>query len=130
MHAIILFAHGARDPAWARPFETMAAHMRQASSSRVDLAFLELMEPRLEDAIQAQVSAGCERITVVPAFLGAGGHVRRDLPALIDQLRERHPQVRIEATCAIGESPQVMAALAEAALALAAGHGAPPVDPA
>jgi hypothetical protein len=31
MHGILLFAHGARDPAWATPFHTIAAHMRQES---------------------------------------------------------------------------------------------------
>ena len=51
MHGILLFAHGARDPAWATPFHTIAAHMRQESGGRpVALAFLELMTPSLHDA--------------------------------------------------------------------------------
>jgi sirohydrochlorin cobaltochelatase len=120
MHAIILFAHGARDPAWAQPFEAMVRHMREAAPTlRVDLAFLELMQPGLEGTVEAQVLAGCTHITVVPVFLGAGGHVKRDLPALLDTLRSRHPQLQIEATCAIGESPRIIAALADAALVLA-----------
>lgn len=125
MQGIILFAHGARDPAWARPFETMALRMRQASQAhRVSLAYLELMTPSLEEAVGLLVHEGCTVITVVPAFLGAGGHVRRDLPALLEGLRARHPGVRIEATCALGESPDVMVALADAALQLAQRGGA------
>lgn len=125
-HGIILFAHGARDPAWARPFETMAERMRGTSQAhRVSLAFLELMTPSLEQAAEALIADGCQRITVVPAFLGAGGHVRRDLPALLATLRERHPGLSIEATCAIGESPAVMAALADAALQLATAGDTP-----
>lgn len=122
MQGIVLFAHGARDPEWARPFEAMAARMRAASQAhRVSLAYLELMQPSLDGAVDDLVHDGCDRITVVPAFLGAGGHVRRDLPALLDGLRRRHPGITIEATCAIGESPDVMAALADAALRLAQG---------
>lgn len=120
MHGILLFAHGARDPAWSRPFEAIAQHMRQtAQAHRVSLAYLELMEPSLADAADQLIEQGCTRITVVPVFLGAGGHVKRDLPALLAALRERHPQVHLEATCAIGESPDVIAALADAALRLA-----------
>jgi sirohydrochlorin cobaltochelatase len=120
MHGILLFAHGARDPAWSRPFEAIAQHMRQtAQAHRVSLAYLELMQPSLPDAADVLVEQGCTRITVVPVFLGAGGHVKRDLPALLAALRARHPQVQVDATCAIGESPDVIAALAEAALRLA-----------
>ena len=80
MQGILLFAHGARDPAWARPFETIAARMREAAGGRpVALAYLELMEPRLDAAAHALAAQGCTLITVVPLFLGAGGHVRRDL---------------------------------------------------
>lgn len=119
MQAIILFAHGARDPAWAQPFERMVEHLRRTSPHRIALAFLELMQPGLEDAVRTEVNAGCTAITVVPVFLGAGGHVRRDLPALIDTLRSQYPDVTLRATCAVGESPEVMAALADAALRLA-----------
>jgi sirohydrochlorin cobaltochelatase len=120
MPAILLFAHGARDPAWAQPFEAIAQQMRAASPGHtVALAFLELMQPSLDAAVAALVQAGHTEITVVPVFLGAGGHVKRDLPALMDQLRALHPQLQLQATCAIGESPRVVAALAEAALGLA-----------
>ena len=52
--AIILFAHGARDPEWARPFE----HLRDEVAARIAgvkvvVAFLEFMQPPLADAIEA-----------------------------------------------------------------------------
>ena len=119
MHGILLFAHGARDSTWARPFESIARLMReQHHDGPVALAFLELMSPSLGDAAVTLVGDGCRAITVVPLFLGAGGHVRKDLPALIEQLRAAHPGVAITATPAIGEAESVIAALAGAALAL------------
>lgn len=131
MHGILLFAHGARDAAWARPFESIAAHMRtQHAGGPVALAYLELMQPGLPEAVDTLVSAGCQAITVVPMFLGAGGHMRRDLPALIEQLRSTHPAVQLHSTCAIGESDTVNRALATAALALAtAMRAGPPAEP-
>ncbi|NRT55978.1 sirohydrochlorin chelatase [Sphaerotilus uruguayifluvii] len=119
MHGILLFAHGARDPAWARPFETIAARMREAAGGRpVALAYLELMEPRLDAAAHALAAQGCTMITVVPLFLGAGGHVRRDLPELLAGLRAQLPAVTIRDTAAIGETEAITRAIAQAALTL------------
>jgi sirohydrochlorin cobaltochelatase len=120
MHGILLFAHGARDPAWARPFEAIAAQMRAAAPERVvTLAFLELMQPGLDAGVTALVEAGCDDITVVPLFLGAGGHVRRDLPLLIEAAQARHPGLALRSTPAIGETDVVTRAIALAALELA-----------
>ena len=88
--ALLLFAHGARDPRWAAPFEAVAARVRaaRARSTPVALAYLEFMTP---DLVEAGAGAGrrrLHRVDVVPLFLGAGGHVRKDLPrAAAAQLR-------------------------------------------
>jgi sirohydrochlorin cobaltochelatase len=115
---LILFAHGARDPAWARPFEAVAAAVRAARPALpVRLAFLELMAPDLRGAAAALVAEGCDAVTVLPLFLGAGGHVRRDLPALLDRVQTDHPTLRLSLRPAIGELPDVVQAIARAALA-------------
>jgi sirohydrochlorin cobaltochelatase len=119
MQGLILFAHGARDPRWAEPFEAVAARVRAARPGLpVRLAFLELMVPSLVDAGAALVAEGCTRIDVLPLFLGAGGHVRRDLPLLADTLRAAHPGVEVTLHPAAGELPAVHAALAQTALDL------------
>jgi len=118
--AIVLFAHGARDPRWAEPFEAVAARVRAAARDcRVALAFLELMAPTLGDAAVGLVDAGATRIDVVPLFLGTGGHLRRDLPPLVEALRGAHPAVEIRLHAAIGEHPRVVDAMAAAAVAAA-----------
>jgi len=127
--AVILLAHGARDASWATPFEAVAARVRErAPGAHVRLAFLELMAPTLEEAAGELVARGCTRIAVVPAFLGMGGHVRRDVPAQLARLRQAHPGVAWTLHPALGETPQVIAALADATLdlaglSLASAHG-------
>ncbi|AOK54437.1 cobalamin biosynthesis protein CbiX [Burkholderia stagnalis] len=112
-HGIVLFGHGARDPRWAEPFERLAARLRAAApAAPVSLAFLELMTPSLDTAVAAQVAAGCTRITVVPVFFGQGGHVRRDLPQLVDACRAAHPGVEIRCATAVGEDDGVLDAIA------------------
>ena len=117
---LVLLAHGARDPAWATPFEAVAARVRErAPDAQVRLAFLELMTPTLADAARELAGLGCASIDVVPAFLGMGGHVRRDVPAQIEKLRQAHPAITWTLHEALGETPRVIAALADATLDLA-----------
>ncbi|MEQ1684740.1 MAG: CbiX/SirB N-terminal domain-containing protein [Burkholderiaceae bacterium] len=116
---LILFAHGARDPRWSRPFEDVARSVRERDPQlMVQLAFLEFMTPGLVDAGHAMAQAGCARVDVVPLFLGTGGHVRKDLPLLIDQLTGLHPRISWQLRGAIGEVDSVIDAMAKAALAL------------
>ncbi len=115
---MILFAHGARDPRWAAPFEAVAARVRmQRPGCEVRLAFLEFMSPSLPDAGDELAARGCTQVQVVPLFLGAGGHVRKDLPALLDALRAKHPATAFTLHPAVGELDVVIDAMAAAAAA-------------
>ena len=128
--ALILFAHGARAASWAAPFERLRdlTQARMPGSS-VHLAFLELMTPRLPDLVQtllADLPAGATLdVTVVPVFLGQGGHVLRDLPLLLDELRQQHPQLRLNVVEAVGESASVLAAIADYCVAAPASISRP-----
>ncbi|SPB18078.1 cobalamin biosynthesis protein CbiX [Caballeronia novacaledonica] len=112
-HGIILFGHGARDPRWAEPFERLAAKLRGARGGPVSLAFLELMSPDLPTAVAQLAADGCDAITVVPVFFGQGGHVRRDLPEVVEKCRAANPDVVISCATAVGEDDAVLDAVAE-----------------
>ncbi|KPF50768.1 cobalamin biosynthesis protein CbiX [beta proteobacterium AAP121] len=123
---LILFAHGARDPRWAGPFEAVAAQVRaNAPDAAVRLAYLEFMAPTLPEAGAELAAAGCTAVAVLPLFLGAGGHVRKDLPLLMDGLRSAHPGVRFTLHPAVGEIDTVVAAMAGVALQVMAAPEAP-----
>jgi sirohydrochlorin cobaltochelatase len=116
---LLLFAHGARDAHWARPFEQVAAAVRAARPAQpVRLAFLEFMAPDIRTAAGELAREGCAQVDVLPLFLGAGGHVRKDLPPLLDELRASHGGVAFTLHPAIGEAPALVAAIASIALAL------------
>jgi sirohydrochlorin cobaltochelatase len=113
---LILFAHGARDPRWAAPFEAVAERIRaRYPQARVSLAFLEFMTPTLAAAGDALAAEGCRTVVIQPMFLGTGGHVRRDLPLLVDDLRARHPGTTWTLQAAIGETEPVIEAMARTA---------------
>ena len=111
---IVLFAHGSRDRDWARPFEQLAATLSSQTEAVVRVAYLELMQPSLGEAINELVSGGATSIRVVPVFLGPGGHTRRDLPRLAAAARERHAGVEISVEAPIGEQRLVIEAIAAA----------------
>ncbi len=116
-NGLLLFAHGARDPGWARPFEEVARRIRErAPAAAVQLCFLEFMAPTLAEGGARLAAEGCARVDVVPLFLGAGGHVRKDVPTLLAALAAAHPAVRWQLRPPVGEAEAVIEAMALSSL--------------
>jgi sirohydrochlorin cobaltochelatase len=114
MHAIILFGHGARDARWREPFDRLATLWRaQHPNTPVELAFLEMMQPSLDEAVGALSLAGATQITIVPVFFGQGGHLRNDFPALLSACQEKYPQITLSATNAVGDDLAVLQAIVD-----------------
>jgi len=112
--ALVLFAHGARAASWAAPFERLRDLVQaQMPGVPVSLAFLELMEPRLPAHVASLAAQGVTGLTIVPVFLGQGGHLLRDLPLMVDQLRAELPQLEIGVAGAVGEDPGVLKAMTD-----------------
>lgn len=115
--AVILFAHGSRDPLWRLPIEAVAAQIRsQQPGAAVLCAYLELCTPSLPEAAAQLVAEGASLVRVFPLFFGVGKHAREDLPLLMNELRAAHPDVQIDLLPTAGEYPQVTALMAEIAL--------------
>jgi sirohydrochlorin cobaltochelatase len=116
-HAIILFAHGSRDPLWRLPIEAVADQIRHLSpGTQVMCAYLELTEPDLPVCVQIMSQRGISRISVLPMFLGIGKHARDDLPLLMSEIQAAYPQLQFELRKAIGEEPALTQAMAHIAL--------------
>ncbi len=112
MRGIVLFAHGARDPDWARPFERIRDRVRASRPEcPIELAYLDFMRPTLDEAVAALVAEGASSITVFPLFMAQGGHLKDDLPRLIEGLRRARPHIPVCMETAIGEVPEVLEAI-------------------
>jgi sirohydrochlorin cobaltochelatase len=108
--AIILFAHGAREPEWALPFERLRDRLR-ASGLRVELAYLSTMSPSLEDAAHVLAREGAKAVTIVPLFLAQGGHLKDDLPKMVSDIRTLYPKTAFTVTAALGEDAEMLEAM-------------------
>jgi sirohydrochlorin cobaltochelatase len=112
MKALILFGHGARDSRWREPFDRLASLWKaQHPTVLVELAFLEMMQPSLEEAITSLVATGANDVVVVPVFFGQGGHLRNDFPVLFSACQEKFPAITLSATPAVGEDEAVLQAI-------------------
>ncbi len=117
MLGVIVFAHGSRDPLWRLPVESVAQQIARIDpAAAVSCAYLELCEPDMATAVRQMVVAGATRVRVLPLFFGMGKHAREDLPVLMKELEQAHPQVRFEQLPAAGEDPRLTALLAKIAL--------------
>lgn len=117
MLGVIVFAHGSRDPMWRLPVESVARQIERSDpAAQVSCAYLELCEPDMATAARQMVAQGVSRVRVLPLFFGMGKHAREDLPVLMAELAQAHPEVRFEQLPAAGEDPRLTALLATIAL--------------
>lgn len=114
MRAILLLAHGSRDPAWKAPFERLRERIvARAPTTPVENAYLEHTAPDVIEAARRLVTRGATAIEVVPLFLGPGGHVRSDLPRLAADIRSAQGGIEVTIAAPIGEADRVIEAIAD-----------------
>jgi sirohydrochlorin cobaltochelatase len=113
VRGIVLFAHGARDPQWAEPFAAIRERVRASRPEYpIELAYLEMMSPTLEEAIASVIAEGALAVTVFPLFMAQGGHLKQDLPRILDAIRASHPHIPIALEPPIGEVAEILEAIA------------------
>ena len=118
--ALILFAHGARDPEWANAMRRVQASIKlRMSCVPVELAFLEFMSPTLPECARQLIEQGARKVVIVPMFIARGGHLKNETPIMVELLRSTYPSVEFSLGGAIGEHDQVVEAMAVAALDVA-----------
>lgn len=95
--ANILLAHGSRDPQWQEPFIKMCQAIKQQADNNndatiVELAYMELCEPSLENMCANLTEQGITHLNIYPVFFAAGRHLRIDVPK---QLAEIEKQLKV-----------------------------------
>ncbi len=119
---LVLLAHGSRLPEWARPFEAVREYVQAARPALpVRLAFLEFMQPALRQVLEEAGRDGLVQVCVAPLFLGAGGHLQRDIPQIAREVQALYPALQIEIALPAGEDAEVLTALAAYAVRCAPG---------
>lgn len=114
--ALLLIAHGSREPEANEDLHHVVEELRRRGQyAWVEAAFLELAQPDADQGALTCIRQEAERIVLVPYFLSAGVHVRRDLTTLCRGLAERHPHVVFQLAEPIGRHPLIVEIVAERA---------------
>ena len=104
--ALLLIAHGSRNPAANADLDHVAAELRRRGSyAIVETAFLELAEPTIAQGGQRCATAGAGCVILLPYFLSAGVHVRDDLTRHRDELAAQFPSVQFVLAEPLGRHP-------------------------
>ena len=104
--ALLLIAHGSRHADANDDLHALAAQLRQTGEyAVVEAAFLELASPTIEEAARRCVEQGARRVILLPYFLSAGVHVKRDLQRHREQLASAYPGVDYRLAAALGRHP-------------------------
>ena len=104
MTALLLIAHGSRNADANADLLHLAEQLRQ-DYPIVVASYLELAPPGIDDGGQLCVAQGASRVVLVPYFLSAGVHVRRDLTEARDRLAAEFPQVDFRLADPLGRHP-------------------------
>lgn len=111
---LILFAHGARDPAWARPIEVIREQIQTRHPALpVRVAYLEFLPPDLAVCMAEFVQMGLRKTRILPMFMATAGHLARDLPQQVSLLRASYPAMDIQIELPVGEQPDIQAAIVQ-----------------
>ncbi len=105
-------AHGSRDPRSARTVRAIAGVGRSMRSNlTVAEAFLDHNEPALADVVDRLAATGHRDIVLVPLFLTSAYHVRADIPAVVEQVQRRHPDLPLTTADVLGSGPELLTIL-------------------
>ncbi len=116
--ALLLIAHGSRHAEANADLCHVAEALRRRGAYRaVEASFLELAEPSIDAGGALCVSQGAKRVVLMPYFLSAGVHVRRDLSAARARLAERFPDVEFRLAEPLGRHPLLLDVVVERARA-------------
>jgi sirohydrochlorin cobaltochelatase len=107
--ALLIAAHGSRDPAGVAEFWELADAWQRLRPDRMQAAgFLEFARPTIAESIDDLVAQGARRIAVAPAMLMAAGHVKNDVPSEIQDAQARHPSVAFPMARALDIHPALL----------------------
>ena len=103
---VVVAAHGTRDPAGVAVAGQLTDALRERlPGSSVLLAFVDVLGPAVRDVVSSVPGP----VTVVPAFLTCGYHVRTDVPREVAATGRRDVII----TAALGPHPLLVGAMAD-----------------
>lgn len=113
--ALLLIAHGSRYAEANDDLFQLAGAMQRRGYTVVEASFLEIAAPDIDAGGARCVERGVTRVVMLPYFLFAGVHVRRDLAAARERLAGRFPAVEFRLAEPLGRHSLLLDVVADRA---------------
>lgn len=105
---IIIVDHGSKRAEANAMLDDVVKMYREVSGAAiVEPAHMELAEPSIEQALVRCVERGAKRIVVHPYMLSPGRHSTSDIPRMVNEVAESHPEVRVVVTEPLGVDARI-----------------------
>jgi sirohydrochlorin cobaltochelatase len=111
---VLVCGHGSRDADAVAEFAALANHLsRRLPQYPVEHGYLEFATPILRDGLDRLKAKEVNRVLAIPGMLFAAGHVKNDIPSVLNSYAARHDGFRIDYGRDLGIDPKMLRAAAD-----------------
>ncbi|MFD3541583.1 sirohydrochlorin chelatase [Streptomyces sp. NPDC058662] len=110
--ALLVIAHGSRDPRHAATVHTLTRRARALRPGlRVETAFLDFNTPSVGPVLSSLYLSGVREVVALPLLLTRAFHAKADIPAALAESTARLPGLSVRVADVLGPSPLLLGAL-------------------
>ncbi|MFD9360154.1 sirohydrochlorin chelatase [Streptomyces sp. NPDC060031] len=110
--ALVVIAHGSRDPRHAATVHALVGRARALRPGlRVETAFLDFDTPTVGQVLSWLHRSGVREVVALPLLLTRAFHAKSDIPAVLAESAARLPGLSVTVADVLGPSPLLVSAL-------------------
>lgn len=102
MKGILVIGHGSRSKEAKEVFFKIVEQLKENMKSEVEGCFMEISEPQIPETIEKLYNRGVREIEALPYFLFNGIHIKEDIPEILQEVKAKHPDLKISMAQPIG----------------------------
>lgn len=108
---LMICGHGSRDSGAVSEFSSIVEALRERfPTTPIAYGFLEFATPIISEGLDSLRAQGCKRILAAPGMLFAAGHVKNDVPSVLNEYAALHRDVSVEFASELGITPELLQA--------------------
>ena len=111
---VMLCGHGSRDDQAIQEFAHFVQEFAKIQPEYpISSGFLEFAQPVIRQGLEALKESGVNHIIALPIMLFAAGHVKNDIPSVLQEFAAQHPEIQLDFGRDLALDPQLLQAASE-----------------
>ena len=113
-YGVMVCGHGSRDEEAVKEFQAVAQGLKERLPQyEADWGFLEFATPVISKGLDALRAKGIRKVLAVPGMLFAAGHVKNDIPSVLNAYQVQNPELSISYARELGIDLKIIRAAGE-----------------